>query len=386
MRDYRNHGHDFSMADRPRSLEDEDDAFWRSQVILDADDEKAGADLYPRLFNVSTGMIYTAVLRTQDPEPAEYVTIPLSSGWGDEENRLHVAVTRWNMQWEAAQFRRWIFREDDLPSPLSELAGRVISTSCWCRVPHALLRVRAPAPHAAQSGTRTAWPPVAARGQWPPFADFYQVDRYLPDDFESRLSRAWASTIWGHIFRKSPMSGFTKSDPIRLLAHNLDYWVPAVTQVIQQEMREWPEVDKGIVAHPVRLTDGTIFGGAVRANPRMGGDVWRGEDEAALMVERTIEAADIHGRFRDPRRGPFQPGRGRLLRTLELRAGGLRAEALPQAAEDQGPLRRADRYHPGAGSRDRSGRQHRHQRLPRSARRARPPGRGPALQRCHQAR
>ena len=123
------------MADRPPSPEDEDDAFWRSQVILDADDEKAGADLYPRLFNISTGMIYTAVLRTQDPEPAEYVTIPLSSGWGDEENRLHVAVTRWNMQWEAAQFRRWIFREDDLPSPLSELAGRVISTSCWCRVP-----------------------------------------------------------------------------------------------------------------------------------------------------------------------------------------------------------------------------------------------------------
>ena len=31
----------------------------------------------------------------------------------------------------------------------------------------------------------------------------------------------------------------------------------------------------------------------------MGGDVWRGEDEAECMVERTIEAADAHGRFRD---------------------------------------------------------------------------------------
>lgn len=90
------------MADRPPSPEDEDDAFWRSQVILDADDEKAGADLYPRLFNISTGMIYTAVLWTQDPEPAEYVTIPLPSGWSDEESRLSVAVGRWNMLWEAA--------------------------------------------------------------------------------------------------------------------------------------------------------------------------------------------------------------------------------------------------------------------------------------------
>lgn len=74
------------MADRPPSPEDEDDAFWRSQVILDADDEKAGADLYPRLFNISTGMIYTAVLRTQDPERAGCVTIPLPSGWSDEES------------------------------------------------------------------------------------------------------------------------------------------------------------------------------------------------------------------------------------------------------------------------------------------------------------
>ena len=288
------------MADRPPSPEDEDDAFRRSQVILDADDEKAGADLYPRLFNISTGMIYTAVLRTQDPEPAEYVTIPFSPGWGDEENRLHLAVTRWNMQWEAAQFRRWIFREDDLPSPLSELAGRgdfnivLVPRTSTRYFEYAPLLHMLPRAVLERHGL-----PLLHAGQWPPFADFYQVDRYLPDDFESRLSRAWASTIWGHIFRKSPMSGFSKSDPIRLLAHNLDYWVPAVTQVIQQEMREWPEVDKGIVAHPVRLTDGTIFGGAVRANPRMGGDVWRGEDEAALMVERTIEAADTRGRFRE---------------------------------------------------------------------------------------
>jgi hypothetical protein len=153
------------MAYRPPSPEDEDDAFWHSQVILDADDEKAGADLYPRLFNISTSMIYTAVLRTQDPEPAEYVTIPFSSGWGDEENRLHMAVTRWNMQWEAAQFRRRIFREDDLPSPLSELADRGDFNIVLVAYQHALLRVRAPAPHAAQGGTRTAWPPVAAR--WP---------------------------------------------------------------------------------------------------------------------------------------------------------------------------------------------------------------------------
>jgi hypothetical protein len=41
------------------------------------------------------------------------------------------------------------------------------------------------------------------------------------------------------------MQAFTRDDPIRLLAHNLDFWLPAVTATIQDQLREFPEVDKG---------------------------------------------------------------------------------------------------------------------------------------------
>lgn len=37
----------------------------------------------------------------------------------------------------------------------------------------------------------------------------------------------------------------------------------------------------------------------MRANPRKGGYVWAGEEDAADAVAQTVEAADHHGRLRD---------------------------------------------------------------------------------------
>jgi hypothetical protein len=128
--------------------------------------------------------------------------------------------------------------------------------------------------------------------------EWLSVDRYLPVDFEARLSKAWASTVWRHLVPGSSISGFTTSDPIRLLAHNLDFWIPPVTEVIQEELRSWPEVDHGIAEGPVPLEDGSVLEGAVAANPRAGSDVWRGEEEAADVVRWTVEQADADGRLR----------------------------------------------------------------------------------------
>jgi hypothetical protein len=97
-----------------------------------------------------------------------------------------------------------------------------------------------------------------------------QVDRDLPADFEARLSRAWASAVWRHLIPASPLRSFSASDPIRLLAHNLDFWLPPVTAVIEDILRELPVVDDGVVEGPVPLEDGTILEGAVAVSARMG--------------------------------------------------------------------------------------------------------------------
>ena len=80
----------------------------------------------------------------------------------------------------------------------------------------------------------------------------------------------------------SPLRAFSGSDPIRLLAHNLDFWLPPVTAVIENILRDLPVVDHRVEGGLIRmLTDGSVFEGAVVANPRVGTDLWRGEAEAA---------------------------------------------------------------------------------------------------------
>jgi len=96
----------------------------------------------------------------------------------------------------------------------------------------------------------------------------------------------------------SPLRTFSGSDPIRLLAHNLDFWLPPVTAVIQDILRDLPVVDHGIEeVHPV-LTDGTVLKSAVVANPRMGSDLWRGEADAAEALRWTVDKADADGQLR----------------------------------------------------------------------------------------
>lgn len=101
-----------------------------------------------------------------------------------------------------------------------------------------------------------------------------------------------------HLNSGSGLAAFSSDDPIKLLAHNLDFWVPAITEVIQNTLRGFPEVDQGTEAGPVELSDGSVLEGAIKANPRMGGTIWLGVDEAAEKVGETVNAADATGRLR----------------------------------------------------------------------------------------
>lgn len=94
-----------------------------------------------------------------------------------------------------------------------------------------------------------------------------------------------------------PMRGFTGSDPIRLLAHKLDFWVPSVTRVMEGTCTEsFPVVENGGSAGPAVLEDGPVLVGATVGNPRCGGELWAGEGQATEATCRTVEAADADGR------------------------------------------------------------------------------------------
>ncbi|WP_345341511.1 hypothetical protein [Rhodococcus olei] len=166
-------------------------------MALDPEDERADPDMYPCMWNASAGFLFKAVLRAQDPTPPEYVTVPLTWRSG-EPHHLEAAVAEWNMLWEAAQFRRRIAAAgDDLPPALERVADRGDINVVF--VPRTRTRYHEYSPlfHLLPRGTvERHGLPLRARGQWPFLADWISPDRYLPSDFEARLSRAWAGTVW----------------------------------------------------------------------------------------------------------------------------------------------------------------------------------------------
>jgi hypothetical protein len=209
-----------------------------------------------------------------------------------------LAIAKWNMPWEAAQFRRRFFAEDEFPPELREVADRGDVNVVF--VPRTAVRYYEYAPlfhllsraQAERHGLRPMRLVI-----WPYTSPIGKVDQHLPADFEKRLSRAWASAVWRHLVPGSPLRGFSTSDPIKLLAHNLDFWLPPVTAAMEELLRGRPVIGE-IEESSAPLDDGTILGGAVMAGPRAGGELWRGEAEAAEVVRRTVEAADSDGRLR----------------------------------------------------------------------------------------
>jgi hypothetical protein len=282
------------MTDDRKLTEAEIEAFERDHFLADP---TVSADQYPRLWNISTGMLHNSVVRALEPSPPEYLTVPLSPRYTNDQ--LALAITEWNLLWEAAQFRRRLFSDEKLPLQVREIADRGDVNVVF--VPKTASRYYEYAPlfHLLPRSTAERYGlPLLRSGQWPYFSEFGEIGRYLPADFETRLGRAWAHAVWRHLISGSPLRAFSGSDPIRLLAHNLDFWLPPVAAVIQDFLRSLPVVDNGVEEVHPRLTDGTVFESVVTANPRVGTDLWRGEAEAAEVLQWTVDEADADGQLR----------------------------------------------------------------------------------------
>ena len=268
--------------------------FRREETFLP--DSEATDDAFPRMNNMSAGFFYDGIIRPERPEPPEYVAIDMPDR---VDHHMLVAVTQWNMLWESAQFTRRYFEEDDLPAPLWDLAD--LGDNSITFVPRTRTRYfeYAPLLHMLPKHVIDRFGlPTLRPGQWPFLADFASIDDLLPVDLEMRLAKAWAWVIWPHLNSGSRLQAFTADDPIKMLAHNLDFWVPAVTRTIQDRLSELPEVDKGRQPGPVTLVDGSVLEGATSGDPRMGGDIWTGAEDAAYALEETVWNADETGQLR----------------------------------------------------------------------------------------
>lgn len=276
---------------------------WERDEVF-ASRERVGPDEFPRLWNMSAGFQMRAIIRPVDPEPPEFLTIPLPFPQlrDDDENlKRSLAVHKWNSLWEAAQFRRRFFdEEEDLTPDLAKIADRGdVNVMLVPRTPSRYYEF-APLYHLLKRETCEMFGlPLWARGCWPFTMEHVDTAKYVPADFEGRLERAWAATVWRHLNSGSSVRAFSKDDPVRLLAHNLEWWLPHVTAVIQDELGSFPVVPgEGELPTQVTLEDGSTLLGGVPGWPRKGGDLWRGEAEAAEFVTAIVEEADASGKLR----------------------------------------------------------------------------------------
>lgn len=262
-----------------------------------ADPAEATPENYPSLRNISVGFMFSRVVRALEPTQPEYVTLPLE---GCISSAAHlVAVAKWNLLWESAQFRRRYFDDDELPPEVAQIADQGDVNVTF--VPRTATRYYEYAPlyHLlSRSLAERHGLPLIRTGIWPYTANIDQPDSYLPVDFGARLSRAWASAVWRHLSPGSPASAFSQSEPIRLLAHNLDFWIPPVTAAMEEILRGFPVVGEDAGEELVHLVDGSVLDGATAARARCGGTLWSGEAWAAEVVGKVVEAADAGGRLR----------------------------------------------------------------------------------------
>jgi hypothetical protein len=269
----------------------------RGRVLLHPEHEDAGRDQYPRLWSLSAGKIFWKNLISPDAEaPPEYVKVPMRSGQRAADRHFTLVLALWNMLWDKPLARRRLFGKMKLPTPLQEVADRGDFNVMFIPRTKSRYHEYMPLFHLLPRVIVERYGlPLLPGGQWPPLAQI-QVDTYLPIDFETRLSRAWAATVWRHLMPGSPMSGFTTSEPIRLLAHNLDFWIPSATEVIQNVARGQLEQDDW----PPACASPSMHGSGLERLPYSspGLQVWAGEEQAAEIVDRTVEGADADGRLR----------------------------------------------------------------------------------------
>ena len=182
-----------------------------------------------------------AIVRPIEPTRPEYVTVSLPIRDRDDYDTIkkHLAVAEWNLLWEAGQYRRRFLDDQDLTADLERIADRGDFNIIF--VPRTSSRYYEYAPLFHLLSRRTAERfglPLLRAGQWPYSMEPFDIGKFLPHDFEDRLARAWAWTVWPHLNSGSSLGAFSDSEPIKMLAHTLDFWLPAVTEVIQETLRD----------------------------------------------------------------------------------------------------------------------------------------------------
>ena len=254
-------------------------------------------DNFPQLSNVSAAAIFRFLPRPTKCTAPEYVYVPLGA---ESSSALLTAVCMWSLAWEAGDLRSEVL-EDDLYKELAWLhrfEGQ--NLHLLPRIGHHRYHAYATLYHLLPRHLLQRFGlPCLRNGLWPRSNVWRPPEDLLPRDFDARLARAFASHIWPLLESGSHSSAFSSSEPIRLLAHNLDFWLPYADGVAQTRLRALGRVEpEGDDEDVMKRLRSELPGDVLVDKPLFGGSVWWGEDDAWEATRELVEEADTGGRLR----------------------------------------------------------------------------------------
>lgn len=275
---------------------------WERQRLL-AEEDEVDVEEFPRLDTFSPAFLYQFVPvpeGTANPPEYIYVRPPDELGLeGEARSKYQVFLTQWNTLWEAGTERVGVMADDapdalrwvlNLPADVRLLPrGRRNRYDAYATLYHLL-------PHRT---LREFGLPLLKRGLWPFWTPQGEATWLFPRDFDKRLERAISYHLWPLLGRGVP-SAFADDEPIRILSHNLDFWMPFADMVAQARMRGRGRVpienEKQRQIYDQYCDQ--MPPGVTLQRPLYGGEVWAGEEEAWEVTEEMVELADGYGRLR----------------------------------------------------------------------------------------
>jgi len=283
-----------------------------AKVELREFDLAKGEDLhpenFPRLENLSAGFLFNYVPRPSQTLPPEFVYVPIDVNgqqWDENSLKTELTITEWNALWEAGHLRSEFVPQvcrKDFPNKLRWLTS-IENTNLYL-IPNArksAFDAFEPLYHLLPLRTLERFGlPALRRGMWPHWTYTHTMDQHITDDFDDRVAKAFANHLWPWLDSGSRLHAFSKDDPVVLLAHNLNFWLPCIYKVAEDRLRDFPRVEfeSEEEMHKLQELQAGLPPGINADRPLCGGSIWCGEEEAREATEELIQVADENGRLR----------------------------------------------------------------------------------------
>jgi hypothetical protein len=199
---------------------------------------------FPGLCSLSSAFIWDFAFRPSERRTPEFVRVPFRKRSTPQDiSPEDMLIYSWNMTWEIGHLRQQLFKLN-FPPGLAWLS-KFPASNLYLLPDTNAYEVNFPLYHLLPARFVQSFSlPVFGKGLWPiglSYSDSWFSN--LRSDFAERLSQAFAHYLWPLLNSRSPASAFSQDDPIIVLSHNLDFWLPYAYRLIEDRLRAFPRYD-----------------------------------------------------------------------------------------------------------------------------------------------